>query len=319
MPHPSYSRRQVLRRGSATTLLGTLTGISGCSAPNPDANANPDLPNYATWAPAPDRLFGDTEDQGDTGVSSQWYPIHAQRFDELAAYRDRRGESFEDTPFYRDGNAHPVLDIDPSEAGTEIRAGGRGVSVLETDLSEDEIIEAFQTPDSRDPIRDPVEPIGEHEGYRLLSTADESWVIGVNNGQIVEAFVMGQDPFFEKRGVVEALIDARAGDGRYVDADATLEQLVERLGTGMIVTIRPPVPDSQSSTENGEQADPIASGVAYASSETENARQVLVFASRDAADGFAETPNTYETRTWSAVTVTREDRFISIDGTHHPV
>jgi len=316
MFQPSYSRRRVLRQGSAATLLGALVGISGCSSSILEPNNSRELPNYATWAPAPDRLFGDTESQ----FSSRWYPFRARRFGELAAYLSRREESFEDTTLYQDGMAHPVLDVEPSDAGMELRGGGRGISVLETSLSEEDVIEAYQTPESGEPITDPFESIGEYEGYRLLSGAEGDWVIGVNDGLVVEAFSSAtQDPLGEKRPVVEAIIDARAGEGRYVDAERSLSELVHRLGSGIIISIDPPVQRSESNAEAMEYSEPIASGVTYSAAETRNARQVLAFASKETAGKFADSPNTDPSRAWLDVSVSREDRYVEISGTHHPV
>jgi hypothetical protein len=92
----------------------------------------------ATWLPAPDRVSAE-----DTAPSLRWYPFRARRFDELAAYLQEQAKSFESTALYQGGKAHPVLDIGPSQASMEIRADGRGLSVLETELTGDAIVEAF--------------------------------------------------------------------------------------------------------------------------------------------------------------------------------
>lgn len=163
MQQPSCTRRALLRRGTAAATTATLANLAGCSAVESVVDGSPDVPYPATWLPAPDRVFA-----SDTDPAQRWYPFRARCLDELAAYLREREASFESTALYQDGKAHPVLDIEPSQAGMEIRFGGRGLSVLETDLLADDIIEAFQTPEQGEPIREPFEPLGEYEGYRLL-------------------------------------------------------------------------------------------------------------------------------------------------------
>jgi hypothetical protein len=308
----------LLRRGAAAVLTGTLAGVAGCSAPALEVDGSPDVPYYATWAPAPDRLVDDSGDRGERPASTRWYPFRARQFGDLAAYHERRGSSFENTALYRDGKAHPVLDVDPGEAGMELRAGGRGVSVLETDLLEDDIVEAYRTPERDGPVTEPFEPVGEYDGYRLLAAPDGNWVVGVDGGAVVEAFASAApDLLGEKRGVVEAVVDARAGEGRYTAAGPTLERLVSRLGTGMIVAVDPPATGTQSDAGTGE--DPVASGVAYTDAETDNARQVLVFRSEAAADGFSVTRSADESGSWSDASASRDGRVVTVSGTHHPV
>jgi hypothetical protein len=232
MRQPSHTRRDVLRRGTTVAATATLTGLAGCSGVDSVIDGSPDVPYPATWLPAPDRVF-DT----DTDPAQRWYPFRARRFEELSAYLDDRGDSFESTALYQDGKAHPVIDIEPSQAFMEIRTGGRGLSVLETKLTTDAIVEAFQTPESSEPIQEPFEPLGEYEGYRLLGSPDDDWVVGTEGGVVVEAFAgMAPDPLGDKRSVVEAVIDARNGEGRYTDADEALAGVVRRLGTGMTVS-----------------------------------------------------------------------------------
>jgi hypothetical protein len=103
----------------------TLAGLSGCSEVGSVIDGSPDVPYPATWLPAPDRVFA-----ADTDPARRWYPFTARRLDELAAYLQDRGASFESTALYQDGSAHPVLDIEPTQASMELRAGGRGLSVL---------------------------------------------------------------------------------------------------------------------------------------------------------------------------------------------
>jgi hypothetical protein len=299
----------LLRRGTTTATAAALVGLAGCSDAGSVTDGSPDVPFPATWLPAPDRVFA-----ADTDPAQRWYPFRARRFDELAAFLDDRGTSFESTELYQDGKAHPVLDIEPGQAYVEIRAGGRGLSILETTLLADDIIEAFQTPERGEPIREPFEPLGEYEGYRLLGAPDADWVVGVEGGVVVEAFAsMTPDLLGDKRTAVEAIIDARNGEGRYTDADETLAGVVRRLGTGMIVSAEPP------GVEGGDTDDePTASGTAHTNAGTENATRVLAFATSDAAAEFASDPRSRATRTWDDTAVSRDGRFVTVTGTSHP-
>jgi hypothetical protein len=313
MPRRSYSRRQALRRGGGAILA--VAGLSGCTELGVGGTGSTEVPYYATWAPTPDRVLGNSENRGGArGLS----PIAVTRFGELAAYLRQRDESFDRTSLYQDGKAHPVLDIEPDAAGTEIRAGRDGISVLESELPEEDVVEAFRTPGPRGPIDEPFEEVGEYEGYRLL-TADDDWVVGVDGGLVVEAFSASGagDAFVGKRDVVEAVIDARDGRGRYIDADPTLEELVTRLGAGLFVRIDPPIQGSASSP--GTDGDPIASGVAFTGAEAGNAKRVLAFGSEAASEGFLDDPDQEGSDGWSDVSMSRDGRYVSISGTHHPV
>jgi hypothetical protein len=292
---------------AATTA--TLASLAGCSGDGSVTDGSPDVPYPATWLPAPDRVFA-----ADTDPALRWYPFRARRFDELAAYLEDRSASFESTALYQDGKAHPVLDVEPSQATMEIRTGGRGLSILETDLRADDIVGAFQTPERGEPIQEAFEPLGEYEGYRLLGAPDADWVVGVDAGVVVEAFEsMTPDPIGDKRTAVEATIDARNGEGRYTDADETLAGVVRRLGTGTVVSAEPPA------VEGGDdEGEPTASGTVRTSADTENATRVVAFATTDAAESFASDPQSDATRTWEDAAVSRDGRFVTITGTSHP-
>ncbi|WP_152041334.1 hypothetical protein [Salinigranum salinum] len=309
MRQPSCTRRGLLRRGTTAATTATLASLAGCSGIGSVVDGSPDVPYPATWLPAPDRVFA-----ADADPVQRWYPFRARRFDELATYLEDRGKSFEPTALYQDGSAHPVLDIDPSQAYMEIRTGGRGLSVLETDLLADDIVEAFQTPESGEPLREPFDRLGEYDGYRLFGAPDTDWVVGVEAGVVVEAFAsMAPDPLGDKRTAVEAIIDARDGEGRYTATDETLAGVVRRLGTGMTVSVEPPAAGADDA-----DGEPVASGTARTNAEAENATRVLAFATGDAAEAFASDPQSDATRTWEETTVSRDGRFVTITGTSHP-
>ena len=124
---------------------------------------------------------------------------------------------------------------------------------------------------------------------------------------------MAPDPLGDKRAAVEAIIDARDGEGRYTATDETLAGVVRRLGTGMTVSVEPP----GVGTDDAD-GEPTASGTARTNAEAENATRVLAFATGDAAEAFASDPQSDVTRTWEDTTVSRDGRFVTITGTSHP-
>jgi hypothetical protein len=307
MQEPSCTRRTLLRCGKTAATTAALVGLAGCSEAGSIIDGSPDVPYPATWLPAPDRVFA-----SDIDPAQRWYPFRARRFNDLATYLQDRGASFEPTALYQDGKAHPVLDIEPNQAVIEIRAGGRGLSILETNLLSEEIIEAFQTPESGEPIQEAFTSLGEYDGYRLLGASDTDWVVGIKAGVVVEAFAsMTPDPLGDKRTAVEAIIDARDGEGRYTATDETLAGVVRRLGTGMTVRAGSP-------SVGGTDAEPIASGTAHTSAEMENATRVLAFETREDAETFAADPQSEEVSTWEELTTSRDGRFVTITGTSHP-
>ncbi|MFC7136177.1 hypothetical protein ACFQRB_05620 [Halobaculum litoreum] len=148
MRQPSCSRRELLRGGAAAATAG-LAGLAGCSAVESVVDGDPDVPEYATWLPAPARVYEDDTDDDDL-----FYIAHARRFDLLAPYLDAHGEAYARQWLYQDGKAHPVVDVDPADAGLEVRPDD-GLSMLETNMPDEAVIEAFRTPESgnRSPTR----------------------------------------------------------------------------------------------------------------------------------------------------------------------
>lgn len=310
MKEPSCTRRTLFRQGKTAATTAALVGLAGCSEVGSIIDGSPDVPYPATWLPAPTRVFA-----SDTDPAQRWYPLRVRRISELETYLHDRGTSFEATALYQDGKAHPVLDIEPNEAVIEIRAGGRGLSVLETGLLTEEIVELFQAPESGGPIQDAFASLGEYEGYRLLGSPDTDWVVGIKAGVVVEALPsMSPDRLGSKRGAVEAIIDARGGEGRYTAVDETLAGVVRRLGTGMTVRAGSPA-IKLTDDDHG----PTANGTAHTSAETENATQVLAFETQEDAKKFAADPQSDAIRMWKETTTSRDGRFVTVTGTDHPV
>jgi hypothetical protein len=261
--------------------------------------------------PAPEEVFVEN-----TKTEQRWYPVRARQFDELAAYHQARDTVFGTEALYQDGKAHPVVDVAPSEAGVEIRAGGRGMSVLETDLSADAIIEAFETPTSTAAIEEPFESLGEYEEYQVYGAPAGNWVMGVNEGVIVEAFSTGGPSLLtDKQAVVEALIDAQDGDQQYISEHEMLRGIFQRLGSGMIVQAGALATDVDSDEQT---AEPIGSGLAYTSADSENATRVYAFKTAAAAESFSRDQSDVA-RDWEATSVSRDGKFVTITGTNHPI
>ncbi|MFC7137909.1 hypothetical protein ACFQRB_18605 [Halobaculum litoreum] len=124
---PSVSRRTLLHRASAAVGAGALAGLAGCSSLRGGIDGSPKVPSWATYSPNPDRVFADRSSGDAAAEASRRYPIRARRLSDLAAYYDDRGEGFPDAALYQAGTpAHPVVDLPPSKAYLEVRAGGTG-------------------------------------------------------------------------------------------------------------------------------------------------------------------------------------------------
>jgi hypothetical protein len=312
---PSTSRRAFLRRGGAALAAAASAGLAGCSDAVPSlgsgSSAGGDLPAYATWFPAPELLLTGPATDGEDGYS-MWYPLEVRRFDELAAYYADGGGSFEPEQLYQDGTAHPVLDIEPREAGTEV-SNSRGMAVLETGRDEADVVGAFEAYD--DPTGT-FEVAGEYEEFTMLSFTGAEWVVGVDGGTVVEAFTMSSLPFVgDKRAAVEAIIDARAGENRYVDADELLDGLVRRLGAGMRVFVHPPTPEPTDTNETEKASEPVAWGTAYTATTARNARYVAAFETGTAAAADEAGGAEHPTAGWSDRSVTRDGRWVVVTGT----
>lgn len=237
----------------------------------------------------------------------QYYPFRTRSFDELAEFAAARNETL--TTEYEDGHVHPVLDVTPTEVYFEFRSN-RGLSVLDTELPEDDIVAAFEA------YEDPTgtfEINGEDDDFTLLTFTGGQWAVGVQAG-VVEAFTAlgGNGPLLrEKRAVVEAIIDARAGEGRYVAADEPLRTLVNRLGPAATVEVT-----SHGDADDGEGPTALATGTARGiDGDAAAARRVLVFGSSADAKAERADPRSDRVADWDDVSVRRDGRVIVITGT----
>jgi len=242
---PSTTRRRLLRRGGATLGGATLAGLAGCSTVEFGFVGGDDLPHYATWLPAPDRVLLDPADAEDEQAATlrRSYPFAVRNWPDIGARLEATGTEAEGdfeadgddfVTEYEDGHVHPVLPLGPRDAGLEV-ASNRGLSVLETGLDDSAIVEAFE---SYATVPEPFERVGEYEGYELLALPDSPWTVGVRDGVVVEGFRSTGFPMRilrDPRAVVGAVVDARNGEGRYVDADGAVGALVSHLGTGTLV------------------------------------------------------------------------------------
>lgn len=303
----SRSRRRFLHRGVATTATMALAGLSGCSAIESVIDGS-GMPAYATWIPAPERI-SDSETQ----PSGQWYMPRFRDFDELEPYLQDHGDSYASAVLSPNGKFHPVLEADLSEVGRQVYADTWGLSVLEVDRTADEMVEAYRTPESGGRIEEPFERIGEYEGYQLMSDPHSEWVVGVTDGTVVEAWMAQSFELLrDKRDVVKRLIDARNGEGRYIDDDDLLDEVVRRLGDGMVGSLLPTLPASR--RDHGDQ---IAGGYVSTDAETNNAKRVLVFETTAEAKARAENPVPDRSGAWADRTVSHDGRIVTITGTDH--
>jgi hypothetical protein len=269
------------------------------------------------------------EDADDPAVATQrrYYPFRATVYDDVAAHLEATGaraagplnatEDDYETP-YEGGYVHPVLDVRPDDVGLAVRSN-RGLSVLETSLDDDAIVAAFEAYE-REPR--PFERVGEYEGYTLLSVPESPWTVGVRDGVVLEGFVAVGFPgpvLRDPRAVVEALVDARGGEGRYVERVDALGELVEQLGSGTLVdgAVRPTAMDSgaaNATPTTPERDDPVATGTAVSvDGETARARHVAVFASASAASVDALDREPFGN--WDDVETSTDGRVVVVEGT----
>lgn len=300
---PATSRRAFLRRGGAAAAAVASAGLAGCSLPQLDGS--PDVPFFATWAPAPERVFRDPADTEADESLLGYYPFRTRSFDELTEFAAARNETV--TTRYEDGHVHPVVDVTPAETHFEFRSS-RGLSVLDTELLEDDVVAAFEA------YEDPTgtfEVAGEYEGFTLLTFTGGEWAVGVQAGVVVEAFeAVGTDgPLLrEKRAVVEAIIDARAGEGRYVAVDEPLRRVVNLLGPAATVEV---------TSYDGAATDPapLATATGYGiDGDGSAARRVHVFATQADAKANRADSRGDEVADWDDLSVTREGRAVVVTG-----
>jgi hypothetical protein len=305
MTRSATSRRALLRRGGAAVAAGASASVAGCSALDLDIDGSPDVPFFTTWAPAPERVFLDPNETEADEAMLRYYPFRTRSFDELTEFAAARNETV--TTRYEDGHVHPVLDVTPAETYFEFRSN-RGLSVLETELLEDDIVAAFEA------YEDPTgtfEITGEYEGFTLLTFTGGEWAVGVHAGVVVEAFTAlgtGGPLLREKRAVVAAIVDARAGQGRYVAVDEPLRTLVNRLGPAATVEVT-------SYDGAGSDSAPLAAGTASGiDGDATAARRVLVFATQADAKANRADPRDDEVADWNDVSVRREGRVVVVTG-----
>jgi hypothetical protein len=335
----SVSRRRLLGTGAALGTA-TLAGLAGCSAAEfgfagEAGDGDPGLPEYGTWLPAPGEVFLDPEEAGADGaaVMRSYYPFRATDWTDVAARLEATGREAagpfdaEDGDYetaYEDGHVHPVLAVGPADVGLEVRSN-RGLSVLETGLEDPAIVEAFEAYE-REPSR--FERVGEYEGYTLLSVPGSPWTVGVRDGVVVEGFTTGMPsgPLFEEpRDVVEGIVDAREGEGRYVDADDDLDELVRRLGTGTFVTAgtrSAGIPAVAGNATDGGTATPtpepgpVATGTGTTIDDgTATLRYVAVFGSASAASVEVLARNGSPWSDWEGVETSTDGRAVVVEGT----
>jgi hypothetical protein len=337
---PSTTRRRLLRRGGATLGGAALAGLAGCSAAEFGFVGGDDLPEYATWLPAPDRVLLDPTDAGDEQAATlrRFYPFSVRNWPDVGARLEAAGveaegnfEADEDdfVTEYEDGHVHPVLPLGPRDAGLEV-ASNRGLSVLETGMDDSAVVEAFE---GYRTVPEPFERVGEYEGYELLALSDSPWTVGVRNGMVVEGFQSAGFPtpiLRDPRAVVEAVVDARNGSGRYVEANDALGELVSHLGIGTYVdgntysrAIGGSVDGSGGNATGGSETEtpepePLVTGTATTlDAERTTARFVAVFESAEVAstEHLSTERNERPFEDWEDVESRVDGRTVVVEGT----
>lgn len=266
-------------------------GGSGNGAAGGGSGTGP--PAHATWAPAPERAFRDADATTAGPATVTDYPLRAREFDTIAAHLDRHGESVEDAAPYDDGKAHPVLDIEPAGTGLELRTGGRGLAVLETDLADDAIIEAFNHSNRPNRAASP-----SRRSVGTVATGDAS------------------DPTAGGRSASPTGWSSRRRSTRAEASDGTSTWTIRSAhsSTGS----NPRVYTRRVSPFAVDDAAPIAEGQAVAATEANDVRYVLGFQDAAAAASYELDPDEDPPESLADRSVTVDGRTLLVEGTNRP-
>lgn len=229
------TRRRALRLGAATAGLAATGGLSGCSAIPFIGGAG-----YTNWLFEPgtvtdsDHLSFDYED-------TEQVRNNEDEFD--SAYYDRF-ESREDSwPLSQTGVA---VDEVTESLSIDGDTGGRVVG----SFAKDDVTAELEDSDFSEET--------DHGGYTIYQR-DERYAAGVRKGEFVHARYVAQNT--TARDVVEALIDANAGDeDRYVDDSDDFRRLTDELGSGTFVSGGTQEETEETNSDYGRFEGVVASG-----------------------------------------------------------
>jgi len=251
-----YTRRALLRRGTAAVSAGAIASTAGCFGLNPLGGGGG---AYANWLPVPDDI-GDSDHYQFTYLDTEVVESNEDNFDEdsfdidsIESFWDPLGFDWEDTSMILLASQAVVVEasFDREDA----------VSDLEDDDYEED---------------------GDHEGFTLFLGPTESRAFGVGDNAVVVTGGYGVDDPLDP---IEATIDAKTGNAdRYGDENEDMSALLSELGGAL--DSGGTMEESDSDTpENGLFENMVASGdTATVNGETADRKWVIVYEEQDDVD-----------------------------------
>lgn len=309
------TRRRLLRGVAASVGIASLGGLSGCSA-----LAGGGQPAYASWLPALDVVYADegeeSEETQTPPLSTEYLPFQASTYDGVADYETETGRTYAGVE--RDGSVDSVLDAWPEDVAFRMRSS-LGFQVTETELEQDRIAAAYEEWD------DELEREQTDDETVRLRNSDESWVITVEGGRVVEAWEEAwRRPLRLPRRIVEGLRATGAGSREgLVETDDGVATLTDRLGSATALNGRAHERVSESDPEVGQFRGQVASGEAWTvDGSTTELQEVFVFDADaevpvEEVEAYADPdrePETGAVEGWADVSVTTGDRTVVVEG-----
>ena len=256
MSDGEYTRRTVLRRGTAAVSAGALASIAGCGGSNPLGGGGG---AYANWLPVPDEI-GDSDHYSFTYLDMETIESNEDNLDEDSFGLDTI-ESFWDP-----------LGFDWEDTSTLLIVSQ--VTIIEAEFSREDAVSDLEDEDFEEDT--------DHEGYTIFLGPSESraFAVGDNTALIGGGYGI-EDPVDQ----LEVVIDAQNGnEDRYGDENEDMSALLGELGGTL---------DSGSTLEESDNDNPesgafenmVAQGrTATINGETSDREWVIVYDEQDDVD-----------------------------------
>ena len=256
MSDGEYTRRTLLRRGTAAIGTGAIASTAGCFGLNPLGGGG----GYTNWLPAPDELLDEDH-----------YYVTSTNLGTLAANEDTLGGE----PDSLESTWDPVT-LDWDEVST-VTSMAVFTSVVQANFNRDDVVEDLEDDDFDDDT--------DHEGFTIYLSGDEQQAFGVGDGTLVISAGYGSgdaDPVDQ----VETVIDASNGNvERYTAASEDMQTLVNKLGGGAFLSADTYEEQDDDNPEDGNLENSVAQGTSITiNGETSAYKTVVVYESADDVD-----------------------------------
>lgn len=226
------TRRQFLRRGSALSALLTAATAAGCGDRSPSA-ADTD---YTAWLPTPDR-FGSPE------YSIEYYDVGTIR-----AHEARFDRTVYDT--YREWAQRGYDSVGLSLDSIETELLGGNVTNLRGEWERETLLEALESRRYQE--------ADSYAGFDIYRRQRVDLAVAVSDRRLLLAGRTGRSP----TGTAKLFVDVASGEEpRYVDRNDGIGTLLDRLGEGTTVVVKPQSGGERSDPENGQFSGAEARGV----------------------------------------------------------